>query len=239
MNFRRLSLILLVPVFAACATTEAPGTTSTQPTTAKAPATAASKTPVVSSTTKSSNSAACSYQSFGKAAKDATLPSSEGVVRTGDLKLTFATSAGNLVVTGDRAKTPCTLNAFESLAKQNYFSNTTCHRLTTDGLYVLQCGDPSATGRGGPGFRFNDELTGKETYPAGTVAMANSGPDTNGSQFFVVYKDSKLSPNYTVFGKLDAEGLAAVQKVAEAGVQGGGKDGKPATTVTITGVTVN
>src|SRR5699024_8063385 len=83
---------------------------------------------------------------------------------------------------GDGA--PCTVNSFLSLAGQEYFDDTDCHRLTTEGIFVLQCGDPTGTGSGGPGYSFADELDGSETYPAGTLAMANAGPDTNGSQFF-------------------------------------------------------
>ena len=92
---------------------------------------------------------------------------------------------------------------------------------------MLQCGDPTATGAGGPGYRFNDELTGTETYPAGTVAMANSGPNTNGSQFFLVFGDTQLSPDYTVFGTIDAAGIAALKQIAAQGTddsQGSGSD---------------
>jgi peptidyl-prolyl cis-trans isomerase B (cyclophilin B) len=81
----------------------------------------------------------------------------------------------------------------------------------------VQCGDPTGTGRGGPGYQFADELTGTETYPAGTVAMANSGPDTNGSQFFIVYGDTSLAPNYTVFGTVDAASLKVIEKMASEG----------------------
>ncbi|MET0295928.1 MAG: peptidylprolyl isomerase, partial [Microbacterium sp.] len=134
--------------------------------------------------------------------------------------------------------TPCTVESFVSLAQQQYFSNTECHRLTTSGIFVLQCGDPTGTGRGGPGYRFDDELDGGETYPAGTVAMANAGPGTNGSQFFLVYEDTPLPPSYTVFGQLSSEGLEVVQTIAADGVEGGADDGAPATAVTITGVSL-
>ena len=98
---------------------------------------------------------------------------------------------------------------------QGYFEGTRCHRLTTEGIFVLQCGDPSATGMGGPGYSFADELSGTEQYSAGTVAMANAGPNTNGSQFFIVFQDSMLPPAYTVFGHLDAASLKVVQKIGK------------------------
>lgn len=127
---------------------------------------------------------------------------------------------------------------------EGYFDNTACHRLTTSGIFVLQCGDPTGTGRGGPGFTTPDENTdpgfesgpeGTVIYPAGTIAMANSGPDTNGSQFFIVYEDSPLAPDYTVVGKL-SKGLPIIQKVADEGVVGGGTDGKPAETIALSKV---
>src|SRR5690606_21777336 len=104
---------------------------------------------------------------------------------SGTVPATIRTSAGDLAVSLDADAAPCTVNSFLSLAQQGYFDETPCHRLTTSGIFVLQCGDPTGTGTGGPGYEFPDELTGSETYPAGTLAMANAGPDTNGSQFFV------------------------------------------------------
>jgi peptidyl-prolyl cis-trans isomerase B (cyclophilin B) len=148
------------------------------------------------------------------------------------------TSQGPLTFTLDRATTPCTVASFVSLARQKYFDNTPCHRLTTSGIYVLQCGDPTGTGSGGPGYEFNDELSGNEKYTRGVLAMANAGANTNGSQFFIVYKNSQLPPSYTVFGHVTA-GLGVVDKVAAKGVQGGGSDGKPALPVTITKVTTS
>jgi peptidyl-prolyl cis-trans isomerase B (cyclophilin B) len=125
------------------------------------------------------------------------------------------------------------------LASQGFFDDTRCHRLVTSGIYVLQCGDPSYSGSGGPGYSFADELSGKEQYGTGTLAMANAGPDTNGSQFFIVFKNSPLPPSYTVFGTIDAQGLAAVKKVAAAGTDNafGANDGHPNTEVQIDSVT--
>lgn len=183
---------------------------------------------------------ACAYDSNGtEAAKPADLPPDQAVF-TGDAEAVIETSVGALNATLDGESAPCTVNSFVSLADQGYFDATSCHRLTTEGIFVLQCGDPSASGRGGPGYAFADELRGDESYPAGTLAMANSGADTNGSQFFIVYGDTDLPPSYTVFGTVDAEAVAAVQEVADAGTDNafGQGDGAPVTPVDITSVTV-
>ncbi|MDQ6935778.1 MAG: peptidylprolyl isomerase [Actinomycetota bacterium] len=153
---------------------------------------------------------------------------------------TISTNQGSIKLTLTGAQTPCTVNSFLSLAGQHFFDNTRCHRLTTTSFYLLQCGDPTATGSGGPGYLFRDELSGQETYGAGTVAMGNAGPDTNGSQFFLIYKDTQLPPQYTVFGHLDAAGLKVVQKIARNGI--GPKmyapgDGEPKKPVVIQSVT--
>ena len=113
-------------------------------------------------------------------------------------------------------KAPCTTNSFKFLAEHGYYNRTHCHRLTTARIYVLQCGDPTGTGSGGPGYQFEDENLTGATYPAGTVAMANAGPNTNGSQFFFTWKDTTLHPNYTPFGVV-VGGLDVLQKIAAAG----------------------
>lgn len=165
------------------------------------------------------------------------------------VSVSMATNQGNIGLQLDNAKAPCTVNSFASLAQKGYFNDTPCHRLTTTpGLGVLQCGDPSGAGTGGPGYQFANEYPTNQypkgdpalqqpvNYPRGTLAMANAGADTNGSQFFLVYKDSQLPPNYTVFGTIDQTGLATLDKIAAAGVAGGGQDGKPATDVQIKSV---
>ena len=173
--------------------------------------------------------------------------------RTGKIPTTPAsvsasmvTSQGNIGLLLANNESPCTVNSFASLAGQNYFKDTKCHRLTTSaGLGVVQCGDPKGDGTGGPGYQFANEyptdqyppndpkLQEPVVYPRGTLAMANAGPGTNGSQFFLVYKDSQLPPQYTVFGTIQADGLATLDKIAKGGVAGGGEDGSPATEVTI------
>ena len=144
---------------------------------------------------------------------------------------TITTNVGVITFNMDAGITPCTVNSMRSLAEQEYFDGTPCHRLTSQGIFVLQCGDPSGDGTGGPGYRFGDENLEGATYPAGTVAMANSGPGTNGSQFFLVYKDSQLPPDYTPFGRV-SRGLDLLRKVAAAGSEPPG-DGKPRRAVTI------
>ncbi|MFE0704910.1 peptidylprolyl isomerase [Streptomyces sp. NPDC058872] len=169
-----------------------------------------------------------------------------------DQKASYAmalkTNEGDITITMDAAKTPHTVNSFKHLADKKYFDGTKCHRLTTQNIYVLQCGDPQGDGTGGPGYTIPDENLdalgkagedGSVTFPAGTVAMANTGqPGSGGSQFFLVYKDTKLAPTFTPFGKLDASGLKAVQDVAAAGVEGGATDGAPKKPVTIEKATV-
>jgi len=182
----------------------------------------------------------CSYPSDGNAAKQVQPPPAKPLAG-GTVQATIATSAGDVPITLDADKAPCTVNSFVSLVQQHYFDGTPCHRLTTKGIYVLQCGDPSGTGMGGPGYSFADELSGHDTYPKGTLAMANSGADTNGSQFFLCYGDCSAlnqQPNYTVFGNISDAGLQVLAKVAQAGTANGSTDGAPKDHVKITSVTL-
>ncbi|WP_205472332.1 peptidylprolyl isomerase [Nocardioides sp. SYSU D00038] len=173
------------------------------------------------------------------AAKEVDPPGDE--VLSGTVEATMATSIGDLVLQLDADATPCTVTSFVSLAEQGYFDDTTCHRLTTEGILVLQCGDPTGTGTGGPGYTVPDELTGAETYPPGTLAMANTGaPNSGGSQFFIVYGETPLPPSYTVFGTVEPAGIKLVSQAAEAGTDNanGPGDGAPNTPVDISAVTV-
>ena len=180
----------------------------------------------------------CSYPVGGsEPARPVDPPSGDEVKRSGTVTATMQLKAGTVTLTMDRAKAPCTVRNFESLASQQYFDATACHRLVDTGIFILQCGDPTGTGRGGPGYSFADELTGQETYPRGTVAMANAGPDTNGSQFFIVWQDTELDPNYTVFGTIDEPSLNVIASIASQGVDGG--DGvSPIADASITSVTL-
>jgi peptidyl-prolyl cis-trans isomerase B (cyclophilin B) len=178
-------------------------------------------------------------------AKNVGTPPASGEPRSGTSVMTIDTNVGVIKADIDRQHAPCTTASFAYLAGKKFFDGSSCHRLTTQGIYVLQCGDPSGTGQGGPSYQYaNENLpTGKRpAYPAGTIAMANAGPDTNGSQFFIVYKDTELPADYTVFGTI-TEGLDVVQKVAAAGVTtaagGNPGDGAPKMKVTIKSLTVS
>ncbi|MEV6885394.1 MULTISPECIES: peptidylprolyl isomerase [unclassified Streptomyces] len=137
----------------------------------------------------------------------------------------LATTCGDIDIALKAKAAPHTVNSFDFLAGKGYFDHTKCHRLTTEGIYVLQCGDPTAQGNGGPGYNIPDEnLKDKSlkdnVYPAGTVAMANTGqPGSGGSQFFLVYQDSQLPPSYTPFGTVSEGGMAVLKKIASAGAQ--------------------
>ena len=158
-----------------------------------------------------------------------------GITESNKASITFSTNQGEIVIETTPSLAPLTVNAIASLAQKNYFDNTICHRLTTEGIFVLQCGDPTGTGTGGPGFNIPDENLPQPTennYPAGTVAMANAGPGTSGSQFFLVYQDTTLGPDYTIWGSITS-GLDILQTIASAGVVDGGADGAPLTGVTI------
>ncbi|MGB3486216.1 MAG: peptidylprolyl isomerase [Mycobacterium sp.] len=194
---------------------------------------------------------ACTYPATSGPASKPVRPPRSGKVPTDPpfVTATMTTNDGSVGLLLDNAQAPCTVNNFVSLAQQGFFDDTPCHRLTSNNsLSVLQCGDPTGTGAGGPGYDFANEyptnqyppddpaLSKTVLYPRGTLAMANAGVDTNGSQFFIVYADSRLPPTYTVFGAIDETGLKTVDDIAARGVGGGNLDGKPARPVTITSV---
>ena len=180
----------------------------------------------------------CTYKKGAEPASKKVNPPADGKTKaSGTTKVDLNTSIGDLQLTLDSALAPCAVKNFVSLVSQKYYDNTTCHRLTVgEGLQVLQCGDPTGTGSGGPGYSFADEVYPTLKYGRGVLAMANSGPNTNGSQFFIVYGDaSGLGPQYTAFGTIDEAGLKLIDKVAQAGVvpQNGPTDGSPVTPVSI------
>lgn len=221
----------------------APASTTTPPTETTPPV-----APMPSFKPSANLGANCQYPASADPATKPVKPPHSGKVPTdpATVSASMVTTEGNIGLLLENNESPCTVNSFASLAGQAYFNNTKCHRLTTSAtLAVLQCGDPKGDGTGGPGYQFaneypTDQYPAKDPklqqavlYPRGTLAMANAGPGTNGSQFFLVYKDSELPPQYTVFGKIQDDGLATLDKIAKGGIGGGGEDGPPAVDVTI------
>jgi cyclophilin family peptidyl-prolyl cis-trans isomerase len=151
-----------------------------------------------------------------------TPPDADAVSAEGTVALTMATSQGDIGLTLDRASAPCAAQSFAFLAEMGFFDDTPCHRLVTSEAFgVLQCGDPTGSGGGGPSYRFAEEVTPETTYPRGTIAMANSGtPGSTGSQFFLVFTDAQLAPDYSVVGTVDEAGLEVLDTIAEAGNDG-------------------
>jgi peptidyl-prolyl cis-trans isomerase B (cyclophilin B) len=199
----------------------------------------------------------CSWSpQSGAGVKDVGQPPTTGIPKSGTETMTITTNHGVIQVAIDAAKTPCAAASFSYLAGKQFFDNTRCHRLTNSGLFVLQCGDPSGSGAGGPGYHFKDEnlpeapdtdpsvppsAAPQPVYRAGMVALANSGADTNSSQFFIVYRDSQLDPKYSVLGTVTS-GLDVVDKIAAGGIAEGGttaNDGPPKTEVIIQTLTVS
>jgi peptidyl-prolyl cis-trans isomerase B (cyclophilin B) len=174
----------------------------------------------------------CSFPSTPgePAARPVSPPTDTNPPKNGTVAVTMTTNQGVLPITLNRAHAPCTVDSFVHLAKAGFYNNTPCHRLVTQGtLKVLQCGDPTGTGTGGPGYSIPDEPPtglkpgpdGVSIYPAGAVAMAkSSSPNSGGSQFFLVYADSELPPDYTIFGSVAPAGVKVLQKIAAAGDDG-------------------
>ena len=161
------------------------------------------------------------------------------VLGKGPATLTLATNCGDIVISLDTKNAPNNANSLAFLAEKGYFDATGCHRLTTGGLFVLQCGDPTYSGSGGPGYTVADEnVPADGSYPEGVVAMAEPGGGEAGSQFFIVFGDTTLPPAYTVVGQV-TKGLPAVKRVAELGTAGGAPDGEPAQPVVIESATVS
>lgn len=211
---------------------------------------AAPSTPAVSSSAARTPTYPCDWTkaqtTSGKTG--ITAPKSTTPPKTGAVDVSVRTTQGSMAFTLNRALAPCTVASFVSLVQQGYYDKTPCHRLVTQGIYVLQCGDPTGQGTGGPGYSIPDEATGSESYPAGTIAMARSQQaHSGGSQFFIVYKDSPSLKQglgqlqYTVFGTVSS-GLKVVDKVAAGGVAttpaggtpGSTTDGTPKLGITLT-----
>ncbi len=149
----------------------------------------------------------------------------------------IVTNKGTLVVALDQAKAPLTVNNFVTLARYHYFDGTECHRIIPD--FMAQCGDPTASGTGGPGYRFADELPAAGEYEIGSIAMANSGANTNGSQFFIITGETgvNLPPNYTLFGQV-IEGIDTTLPALDAAGNPASNGVPPLEQVTIESVTI-
>jgi len=173
-----------------------------------------------------------------------TPPDAANTPTTGTSTLLMSTGQGDLTLTLNRSTAPCAASSFTYLAQQGFFNGSPCHREVNQPSFgVLQCGDPSGTGQGGPTYKFGQEVSAATTYPRGTIAMANSGsPNSTSSQFFLCFTDTQLSPDYTAVGTVDQAGLAVLDKIAAAGNNGsfepspGG--GAPNAPVTINAMTV-
>ena len=225
-----LAAVLCVLVLAGCGSeNEDPSSDSASETTSQSPSEAAG-----------GETTTCEYTADGQEPARDVEPPSEDAPSEGTVAATITTNFGDIGLTLDQATTPCTVHSFVSLAEQGFYDDTPCPRIgDQDGFGILQCGDPTGTGSGGAGYSFPDELSGEETYPAGTLAMANAGPDTNGSQFFLVFRDSQFPPNYTVFGTIDEAGLGVIDDIAAEGNDnahpaGGGAPNKPVTIESVT-----
>jgi len=205
---------------------------------ATSPASAEKKPKVVKKASQVTKSASICKPTRAVGHKPMKLPLPEIKKPFVDRTFTLKTNCGDIQIEADGISAPLTVVSMNYLANKGFFDNSPCHRITTQGIFVLQCGDPSGTGSGGPAWTAPYENLPKGSgniYPAGSVAMANSGPNTNGSQFFIVYEDdSKLGPNYTLWGKI-VKGLDIVKAVAELGSDNsnGPGDGRPIQSIAI------
>jgi peptidyl-prolyl cis-trans isomerase B (cyclophilin B) len=186
--------------------------------------------------------ASCRYSATADDSGDRSAPAPPThPATTGVVRLDLRTNHGVLSLDLDADHAPCAVNSFLNLVRAGYFTETPCHRLTTEGIYLLQCGDPTGTGAGGPGYRFDDEnlpVGHEPAYPRGTIAMANDGPGGNGSQFFLIYRDSFIDPSYPVIGRV-VQGIEVLDGIAAAGADdtNGAGDGPPNQEVTVQSVT--
>lgn len=206
------------------------------------PSVAAGSDPSASDATDVSSSGPstpCTYTAGGTAAKQVSLPTNTSPEQTGTVAASLDLNGETVDITLDRAKAPCAVNAFLSLASQKFYDGTSCHRLTKSAqLNVLQCGDPSGQGNGGPGYTYAAEPpTGENPYTVGTIAMANAD-NQDGSQFFIVYGTTKIAASYSVIGTVSTAGMKVIDAVAQQGVKDDRQDGAPVGEAKIGSVTV-
>jgi cyclophilin family peptidyl-prolyl cis-trans isomerase len=219
-----------------------------QPSGSTTPTTSAPTTSAAAATTNPDGTIACTYTpdtSRNPDLKDVgTPPNPERTPTQSTSTLRMSTNQGDLTLTLDRTKAPCAAASFAYLAEKKFFDGSTCHREVNQPTFgVLQCGDPTGTGKGGPTYKFAEEVTPDTKYPRGTIAMAkSSAPNSTGSQFFLCFTDTQLPPEYTVVGTVDEAGLAVLDKIAKAGndgsfeAQAGG--GKPKIPVEVKSISV-
>lgn len=220
-----LTLIALTILASACGNkpTETAGGTATPKSGATAPA-------------ASSSPAATSAAKQWSKAPDMTIDTNK------NYQAEVTTSKGAFTIDLYAKEAPKTVNNFVFLSKEGFYNNVTFHRIIKS--FMIQTGDPQGTGKGGPGYKFADELKTTHKYEPGTVAMANSGPNTNGSQFFICSGDDCANlnqmPNYTIFGKVTQDGMATIAKIADTPVEKGGEatPSKPKEKVTINAITI-
>ncbi len=235
----------------------AAATTSADPSLSSTPQAAAPPAPKPLPATVS-----CTYRDGGQSAKPGIhKPDKTQVSTSGATKVQIQTTQGPIGLSLNQGESPCTVNSFVSLAQQKFYDGAPCHRLSTEGLKMLQCGDPTGSGQGGPGYEFDNEYPTDQyakddpnaqnpvEYKRGVIAMANAGADpqsgngTNGSQFFLMFGDSQLPPQYTIFGTIDEPGLATLDKIAKAGddhsMDSSAGGGKPNLPVAFKSVTVS
>ncbi|WP_278312982.1 peptidylprolyl isomerase [Lolliginicoccus levis] len=190
----------------------------------------------------------CEYPRSGNPVRPVEAPPTQDVPATGTATVRLELRRGLVPITLDRSLSPCTANSFLSLAEQGFYDSSVCHRITTRGVYTLQCGDPSGTGTGGPGYAAPAEFpadqlivdgerrnSAQTTYPRGTVAMETTAGGNSGSRFFVVIDDSPLPPAYTIVGTVDADAMWVLDAIGEAGPISG-YSGAPSRLVQILGV---
>ncbi|WP_433271804.1 peptidylprolyl isomerase [Actinosynnema sp. CS-041913] len=173
----------------------------------------------------------CDYKSVTTDAdtKAVALPDGDQVPVEGEVVFTLETSGGDIEFTFDAASAPCSVHSFRHLVDERYYNGNSCHRMTTQGIWIVQCGDPVGSGQGGPTYKYDDPDAKTGGYKRGVIGIANRGtPGTNGSQFFIVYKDSEFPPDYPVLGEV-TRGMDVIDKVATGGVVPGysENDGKP------------
>jgi len=209
------------PGTAAPSSTSAPSGASSAPSSSAPPSSAGSS----AGSSQASGTVACDYvpDASGPTVIDVgTPPDPDTTPAEGTDVLLMSTGQGDLMLTLDRAEAPCAAASFRYLAEQGFFDGSPCHREVNEPTFgVLQCGDPTGTGTGGPAYRFDQEVSAATSYPRGTIAMANSGSETTtGSQFFLCFVDTELSPDYTVVGTVDPAGMTVLDGIAAAGNDG-------------------